>query len=1280
MLLILGLNLDSNANLQIDDQNSDENFDILQSRNENLEWDNIKVISEIIANANLNINDSKNPQIAIEGNKIYVVWQDKTNISNNGDDPDIFYRYFDGSFWSMIQVISEPVLGKDYNIGESNSPSIVVENGKIYVAWEDSNSTNNAGNDRDIFYRCNLTGNSWEPLQVISEPEFGWNINRGTSEFPKIAVENGKIYVVWTDKSKVNGASSMDYDIFYICNLTGSQWEPVQVISEPVFGENFNTGWGSGWPGGPGIAVENGKIYIVWHDDNNTNNAGVDEKDIFYRCNLTGYSWEPIQVISEPIFNKDINIGESEMPSIAVENGKIYVVWEDHNDTYGAGSDNFDIFYICNLTGTTWESAQVISEPVQGQNLNINYSRNSEITVANGKIYVVWDGGSNIDSNGFDGDIFYRCNLSGNGWVNIQVISEPIDGKDLNKELSRVPNIVTNLGKIHVVWEDSNDTNFAGTDYDIFYRSLSSMMALGAPGVTPYSGNTDTEFNFTVTYIHKDNNPPTKITVNISGKEYLMLEANPSDIDYQDGKEYYFKIKNLDIGIHSCNFWASDGSIIFLTELYGELSVHNTPPTILTIDDPSTFEDLYYEVCYEFKDIDNINVGQNCYWFFTTNASWIDFNYTTAILNGTPENDDVGEYWINITINDTFTNDSTNFTLTVLNVNDPPEIITKDVNVTNEDEYYEKYYKAVDVDSPQDSLSWNMQTNASWLDFEHPTAKLSGTPVNNDVDDFWVNISVSDTEYNDYSNFTLRVINVNDPPQIITKNNTTAFEDEFYEIIYKAEDVDNAQLELSWDINTNAKWLHYNISNAVINGTPKNEDVGEYWINITVGDNEYIDFSNFTLTVVNTNDPPMIITEDKTNVTVGELYSINYEAEDIDPVQTTFSWSMKTNASDWLSIDPITGWLIGVPTERDFGLFWINISVTDGESGLDHHNFILKVTKLPTKNIAPGLSNALMTPLEGNIKTVFIFSVHYYDADNDAPSFIRVVIDGYEYELSLRPGENVSNGIYEYRTNLSLGRHIYYFTASDGLDATKTINFNTLEVKKVDEVSRERTSWFWLIWIVIFIIVIIVLVMSFLIMKKRKSAKIPTVRAELIHIPPTKPLVLSSITPTVKGVGPLAPQTIVSEQLPSPTMRVQPSGEIPSEKIPVPTLAPTIMQPQYQLPQATLSKSQKLGLLEERFLRGEVDLETYKDLKAKIEPQTGEDITKDDLEEQQNISDQEQHLEAIEQPISDDATPTGSPELVGKLPQQNLCSTCSQPLTLYSQNNKYYCHHCKKYE
>ncbi len=1212
--------------------------------NEVFDWGEIEVISEPIAGQNINVEDSWTPKIAIENDKIYVVWVDATDYKGAAGDLDIFFKYFDGSKWSEIQVISEPIQGKNINTKNSVNPDIAVENGKIYIVWRDQNDTNGAGIDREIFYRCNLTGKSWETEQVISEPIIGSDLNKVWSDYPAIAVENDKIYVIWQDKNNTNSAAEDD-DIFYRCNITGSDWENIQVISEPVQSKNFNRGVSHS----PAIAVENGKIYVTWQDTNNTNGAAID-MDIFFRCNHTGTSWENIQVISEPVPGWNFNIGNSGSPSIAVKNSKIYVVWDDNNNSNNAESDD-DIFYRCNLIGSYWEPVQVISEPVQGQNISIGDSIRPEIAVENDKIYVVWYDFSNTSGAGTDGEIFYRCNFTEVSWEDIQVISEPVAGNNFNTGISALPHITVNLGKNHIVWQDSNDTNGSGFDADIFYTYIFSPVVLGLPSVTPTLGNTSTDFNFTVRYFHLNNTAPTKIYVNISGTDYSMLEVDPADTNYLNGKDYYFNIKNLAIGVHSYQYYASDGEFSWSTPVVNKPRVDNTLPNIITEDNLTAFEDVYYKVDYEYEDIDIINVGQTVYWNISTNANWLEFNRITTVLNGTPTNDNVGEYWVNITINDTMDIDFTNFTLTVLNINDPPVIITNDTEIVYEDEHYEIYYNAFDIDTPENNLIWTMDTNAGWLNFEPTTAVLNGTPENDDVGEYWVKISVSDSEYMDYSNFTLKVINVNDPPRIVTVDNITATEDELYETDYDAEDVDNTPNELSWAITSNAGWLAIDSANAIINGTPENDDVGEYWVNVSVSDSEYIDFTNFTLTVINTNDPPRIITEDKTNVTVGELYSVNYEAEDIDPLPITLTWSLKTNTSNWLSLDPITGLLIGIPSENNIGAYWVNISVNDGENGWGNHNFTLRVIKEPIQeNNAPELSNSSMTPSQGDTDTVFTFSVHYYDADGDTPVFIQVVIDDAVYNMELKPGGNAANGTYKYSTTLAEGTHNYYFTAFNGLKTVRTDNSTTPYIKKVDvnEGSKKEFIWYWIIWLVI-IMIIITLIMTLIINKKRKAAKIPIVKAELLHAAPEH-IALPSVTSDLAGAS-LSPQPTVLEQLPSPIVQVQPSdaSTAANEKVPVPSLTPAPVTPQYQLPQATLIKAQKLGLLEERFLISEVDLETYKELKAEIEDSITADITleeeevkKKGLEEQSTIG--KKQSEPIEEKTKLEAFPSSTTE------------------------------------
>jgi len=942
-------------------------------RNGNFDWGEIEVISEPVFGQNNNINISWEPRIAIEDDRIYVVWYDKTDYNGADGDFDIFYRYFDGMIWSDIQVISEPIPGKNFNTGISLKPDITVENGKIYVVWYDDTNINGAGTDLDIFFRCNLTGTNWEDIQVISEPVTGNDLNVEYSGWPVIAVENGRIYVVWDDDTNINGAGT-DRDIFFRCNLTGFGWEDVQVISEPVEGEDYNIE-GSG---GPSVAIENGRIYVVWADRNDTNYASSisHDSDIFYRCNLTGFSWEPVQVISEPVFGKDYNVMTSTYPEIVVENNKIYVVWHDENNTNSAGID-YDIFFRCNLTGSDWEDVQVISEPVEGLNYNIRDSISPEIAVENGRIYVVWDDVMNIDNAGEDREIFFKCNFTGYSWEPIQVISEPEQGSNFNIVDSSSPDIVVNLGKSYIVWQDYNNTNSADWDDDIFFRCITdpSPLFLRYPNVIPTVGYTNTYFNFTITYFHYGNTSPREMIVDIRDTEYPMVEMDSADKNYVDGKDYFFNIKNLDIGLHTYQFYTSDNKFSWSTKLMNNPKVFNTRPKIITEDNLTAIEDIYYEVGYNYNDVDLTNIGQFGFWNSDTNADWLKFNTNTAILHGTPNNDDVGEYWVNISIDDSIDSDFTNFTLTVINVNDAPIIITNETNMIDEDEFYEVNYEALDVDTSLNNLTWFMSTNASWLEFDQKSAALSGLPENNDVGKYWVNISVNDGEYIDFSNFTLKVINVNDPPKIITKEIALAYEDNYYEMDFKAEDTDNKQNDLTWTINTNAQWLIIDNINSIINGTPTNDDVGEYWVNLSVTDGEYFDYENLTLKVINTNDPPKIIVKERTKAKVGELFSVQFQAIDIDPLPTIFTWFIQANASDWLLIGPNTGLLIGEPSEKDIGTYWVNISVNDGEGGWDFYNFTIEVQKSPSEEKETSGTSFIFTETFYGLIWIFIIII-----------------------------------------------------------------------------------------------------------------------------------------------------------------------------------------------------------------------------------------------------------------------------------------------------------------
>ncbi|MCK5559441.1 MAG: hypothetical protein KAJ51_02565, partial [Thermoplasmata archaeon] len=550
-------------------------------------WGDMIVSSEPTIGQDNN-DDSFDPEVAVENEKVYMVWYDGTDLNGVGGTYDIFFRMYDGTSWSTIEVLSEPTLGgADDNFGNSEAPDIAVENGNVYVVWIDNwKPPGFSGGDYDILYR-HFDGTQWGPIQVISEPNFSGNDNAGESYNPSIAVDNSKVYVVWRDETDITAGGTGDYDIFYRTNLTTTGWEEIQVISETVSGDDLiNTATDA-----PNIAADNGKHYIVWQDDLNFDSSGGDF-EIFYRANLTN-AWEDLQVISEPIPGQDINTGVSAFPSIAVETDKLYVAWSDNNDTNGASGTNtdFDIFYRCNLTQSNWEATQVLSEPIPNSDTNDGFSDEPDITVENDIIYVIWEDEydfKNASKNFADTDIFFTYNSSGGGggWSEFFIVSEPAEEQDINDADSQSdPAIAVNLGKCHIFWDDNNDTDSSGTDRDINYRPTFVAPSLTSPAVTPAIGNTSTVFKYTVTYIDPDNEGPTQITIKVNGgTAEPMTASTPGDTFFLDGNEYFYET-TLGIGSsHNYEFSASDGVYTRGIGPFDGPDVLNTAPNITTPD------------------------------------------------------------------------------------------------------------------------------------------------------------------------------------------------------------------------------------------------------------------------------------------------------------------------------------------------------------------------------------------------------------------------------------------------------------------------------------------------------------------------------------------------------------------------------------------------------------------------------------------------------------------------------------------------------------------------
>jgi hypothetical protein len=604
------------------------------------------------------------------------------------------------------------------------------------------------------------------------------------------------------------------------------------------------------------------------------------------------------------------------------------------------------------------------------------------------------------------------------------------------------------------------------------------------------------------------------------------LESDSTWLNWNDQThDLYGTPDNGDVG--SC--WArlniTDGLGNY-DEHYFNINVTNTKPRILTENILYTNQSEYFHVDYNSDD-----EGQGgTQWKIISKPlvkDWLEFDTITGILNGTPGQVDVGKYKINITIDDGNGElNWTNFELEVKDIDYAPEIQGIPKNTTKEDEFYYANFSAVDKDNDVDFV-WGLQTGLEFLSVDSSSGELSGIPTNDDVGVHNVNVTVKDPGgLIGWLNYTLEVINVNDPPKITAHNVILTYTSSACYIDYNATDVDSPISNQTWSLDTNATWLSIDKKTGILSGTPTVSDIGWFNINVMVSDGDGgTDWHNFILTVLPGEEPPVITTIDIETAWVGQLYEVDYDALDDRTPLEQLKWSLETNAS-WLHINSETGILHGTAIEEDIGnWYWVNITVVDFENNNDFHYFILTVIRKP--NEIPQLQNYKLTPSKGDTNTEFSFTLFYSDADSQPPSIIQVVIDGIEYDMELQAGGIVSNGRYEFKTKLTEGEHTYYFTASDGIDTVTSNNFKTPNINKPHSEGKTGDIGSLIIGSIIVVIIIVILILIFLMLQRKRKGK--QLKKEQETAEQQQPLVYPpNVYPTV--ITPQVPQQQVQPQ------------------------------------------------------------------------------------------------------------------------------------------------------
>ena len=159
-------------------------------------------------------------------------------------------------------------------------------------------------------------------------------------------------------------------------------------------------------------------------------------------------------------------------------------------------------------------------------------------------------------------------------------------------------------------------------------------------------------------------------------------------------------------------------------------------------------------------------------------------------------------------------------------------------------------------------------------------------------------------------------------------------------IVFNEDEKDSLLLETFINSDTPFELLEWNIINSnnvttnIENGfaifTPELNWFGEEDIIFSVTDTVGTTKSDTVLIkVLPVNDPPIILSTPVTSASVEVFYVYNVSAGDVD--NSTLIFSLNTSP-DWLSINQETGVITGTPGINDFGVFPIEVGVSDNDT------------------------------------------------------------------------------------------------------------------------------------------------------------------------------------------------------------------------------------------------------------------------------------------------------------------------------------------------------------
>ncbi len=314
-------------------------------------------------------------------------------------------------------------------------------------------------------------------------------------------------------------------------------------------------------------------------------------------------------------------------------------------------------------------------------------------------------------------------------------------------------------------------------------------------------------------------------------------------------------------------------------------------------------------------------------------ATLLDNLDGTATISGTPGGGDSATTTVTITADDGGLSDGAVFDLTVTNTNLPPVIVNPGNQAGAEDESFSVTITASDPDTTIPTFTGSgLPGWATFTDNGDGTTTISGTPGYADAAITTVTITANDGLLTDDAVFDIAIAETNRPPAIDSIPDVVVAEGvPLLPVVVTAGDPDATIPALSatglppW-----AAFVDNLDGTGTITGIPGFTDAATHAVTVTADDGSLTHDAAFTLTVTNTNRPPVVAP--MADQTVAETDAFVLIASATDP-DLTVPFMNVAGLPGWASFTDNgdgTASVSGTPGYFDAGSSLITITATDG--------------------------------------------------------------------------------------------------------------------------------------------------------------------------------------------------------------------------------------------------------------------------------------------------------------------------------------------------------------